>query len=82
MLTALPDTLAESLLFGHVRGHSRCPQGLFGLFRDDGYDDILLDEIGDASPNLQAKLLAILEGRPFTLWAELQGRRLGATNGF
>ncbi len=67
MLTALPDTLAESLLFGHVKGaFSDARKDYEGLFRDEGYEDILLDEIGDASPTIQAKLLGVLEGRPFT----------------
>jgi hypothetical protein len=58
MLTALPDTLAESLLFGHVKGaFSDARKDYEGLFRDEGYEDILLDEIGDASPTIQAKLL-------------------------
>jgi DNA-binding NtrC family response regulator len=66
MLTALPDSLAESLLFGHVRGaFSDARKDYAGLFRDEGYEDILLDEIGDASATIQAKLLAVLEGRPF-----------------
>lgn len=66
MLTLVPDELAESLLFGHNKGaFTGAAKDSAGLFGDDGYDEILLDEIGDASPAIQAKLLGILEGRPF-----------------
>ena len=66
MITALPETLAESLLFGHVEGAFSGAQADYaGLFRDEGYEDILLDEIGDASEPIQAKLLGVLEGRAF-----------------
>jgi transcriptional regulator with GAF, ATPase, and Fis domain len=59
---ALPETLLESELFGHVRGAftgavSDHP-GLFVL-ADGG--SIFLDEIENTTPNLQAKLLRIIE---------------------
>ncbi len=59
---ALPETLLESELFGHVRGAftgavSDHP-GLF-LLADGG--TIFLDEIENTTPNLQAKLLRIIE---------------------
>jgi Sigma-54 interaction domain len=67
MLSSVQEALAESTLFGHVRGaFTGADKNSPGLFGDDGYDDILLDEIGEAPLVLQAKLLAILEGRPFT----------------
>src|ERR1051326_2268090 len=66
VMSALPENIAESLLFGHVKGaFSDASKDHPGLFGDPGYDDILLDEIGDTSITIQAKLLAILEGRPF-----------------
>jgi two-component system, NtrC family, response regulator HupR/HoxA len=59
---ALPDTLFESELFGYVKGAftgaDRDKQGLFGL-ADGG--TIFLDEIGEISPAMQAKLLRVLE---------------------
>ncbi len=60
--SALPDTLLDSELFGYVRGAFtgavRTAQGLF-LLADGG--TIFLDEITDMSPDLQAKLLRVLE---------------------
>ena len=65
MLPAIPEGLVESHLFGHVKGaFSGALKDNAGLFRDEGYQDILLDEIGEAPAFLQAKLLAVLEGRP------------------
>jgi DNA-binding NtrC family response regulator len=59
-LPGLNDNLIESELFGHVKGaftDARSDKlGYFG----QGMDDILLDEIGDASPTVQAKLLRVI----------------------
>jgi DNA-binding NtrC family response regulator len=63
---ALPDTLLESELFGHVSGSftgaTRDKEGKF-LQADGG--TIFLDEIGTASPSLQVKLLRVLQDREF-----------------
>lgn len=63
---ALPDTLLESELFGHVAGSftgaTRDKEGKF-LQADGG--TIFLDEIGTASPSLQVKLLRVLQDREF-----------------
>jgi len=63
---ALPETLLESELFGHVKGSFtgavKNKEGKF-LAADGG--TIFLDEIGSASPALQAKLLRVLEDRQF-----------------
>jgi DNA-binding NtrC family response regulator len=63
---ALPETLLESELFGHVRGAFtgavNNKQGKF-LAADGG--TIFLDEVANASPGLQAKLLRVLEDRQF-----------------
>jgi len=63
---AIPDTLLESELFGHVRGAftgaAISKKGKFAL-ADGG--TIFLDEIGTMSPSLQAKLLRVLQEREF-----------------
>ena len=61
---AIPETLLESELFGHVRGAftgaTTTKKGKFAL-ADGG--SIFLDEIGTMSPALQAKLLRVLQER-------------------
>jgi transcriptional regulator with GAF, ATPase, and Fis domain len=63
---AIPETLLESELFGHVRGAftgaTVSKKGKFAL-ADGG--SIFLDEIGTMSPALQAKLLRVLQEREF-----------------
>jgi DNA-binding NtrC family response regulator len=63
---AIPDTLLESELFGHVRGAftgaTTTKKGKFAL-ADGG--SIFLDEIGTLTPALQSKLLRVLQEREF-----------------
>jgi two-component system NtrC family response regulator len=63
---AIPDTLLESELFGHVRGAftgaTFTKKGRFAL-ADGG--TIFLDEIAALSPGVQAKLLRVLQDREF-----------------
>ncbi len=63
---AIPDTLLESELFGHVRGAftgaTTTKKGKFAL-ADGG--TIFLDEIGTLTPALQSKLLRVLQEREF-----------------
>ncbi|HEX7127011.1 MAG TPA: sigma-54 dependent transcriptional regulator [Thermodesulfobacteriota bacterium] len=64
--TALPETLLESELFGHVRGSfTGAVADRKGHFELAGSGTIFLDEIGDISPAFQAKLLRILQERTF-----------------
>jgi DNA-binding NtrC family response regulator len=61
---AIPETLLESELFGHVRGAftgaTAAKKGKFAL-ADGG--TIFLDEIGTMTPTLQSKLLRVLQER-------------------
>src|SRR5882724_5663660 len=70
---AIPETLMESELFGHEKGAftgaATRRQGCFEL-ADSG--TLLLDEIGEMPPILQAKLLRVIEERAV--------RRLGSQN--
>jgi DNA-binding NtrC family response regulator len=73
---AIPETLLESELFGHVRGAftgaTVSKKGKFAL-ADGG--TIFLDEIGAMAPTLQAKLLRVLQEREFEpLGAEVSQR--------
>jgi len=84
--TALPETLLESELFGHVKGaftgamsHRR------GRFVLAGKGTVFLDEIGDTGPEFQAKILRVLEdGQVYPVGGErpepMEARILAATH--
>ena len=63
---ALPETLLENELFGHVRGaFTDAVSDKLGKFAAAAGGTIFLDEIATASPQLQIKLLRVLQERQF-----------------
>ncbi|GAI37824.1 unnamed protein product, partial [marine sediment metagenome] len=86
-LSQYPETLLESELFGHTKGAFTgavaSHDGLFALCGPHG--SIFLDEIGDINPQVQIKLLQILEERIFSPVGShkklyFHGRVIAATN--
>ncbi|MEC4678463.1 MAG: sigma-54 dependent transcriptional regulator [Nitrospirota bacterium] len=70
--SALPETLLESELFGHMKGSFTGAIGNKpGLFETADKGSILLDEIGETSLAIQVKLLRVLQEREL--------RRVGGT---
>ena len=71
--SAIPDTLFESEFFGHKKGaFTGANEDKLGWFEIANGGSLFLDEIVDMQPNMQSKLLRVLEDRKI--------RRLGAVN--
>ncbi len=70
--SAVPETLLESELFGHMKGSfTGAMANKAGLFEVANGGTIFLDEIGDTTPTIQVKLLRVIQEREF--------RRVGGT---
>ena len=63
---ALSESLLESELFGHEKGaFTGATDRKAGKFETADKGTLMLDEIGEMSPGIQAKFLRVLEGHPF-----------------
>ena len=59
---ALPDTLFESELFGHVKGaFTGAHKDRIGKFEEANHGTLFIDEVGDIPPQIQVKLLRAVQ---------------------
>lgn len=83
---AIPKDLLESELFGHARGSfTSALTGKAGLLEEVGTGTLFLDEVGELSAELQAKLLRVLQDGDYRRVGEnrlirFNGRIISATN--
>ena len=83
---ALPETLLESELFGHEKGaYTGADRQRIGRFEQADGGSLFLDEIGDMSPAIQAKILRVLQEHEFerlggTRTQQVDVRLITATN--
>ena len=72
---AISPTLVEPTLFGYAKGaFTGATQAKSGYFEDAGEGTLFLDEIGELPPELQAKLLRVLENGEYQRVGETQTR--------
>ena len=85
-ITALPDQLIDAILFGHTKGiFTDASTDRAGLFESVGRGCLIIDEIGDLSLPLQAKLLRVANEREYLKLGETRprtylGRLVTSTN--
>lgn len=83
---AIPETLFESELFGHVKGSfTGASSNKIGLFELANNGSVFLDEIGELTAMVQTKLLRVLQEREFkrvgdTKTTKVNVRIISATN--
>ncbi len=84
--TAIPDSLLESELIGYEKGaFTDAKRRKIGLFEEGNRGTIFFDEIGDIKPEMQVKLLRIIETKKFRRLGgvreiEVDIRMIAATN--
>lgn len=72
----LPESLLESLLFGHEKGaFTGASQASPGYFERADGGSLFLDEVADMSPKLQSNLLRVLQDHSFTRIGGMQVRK-------
>jgi PAS domain S-box-containing protein len=75
--SAFSDSLLESELFGHVKGaFTGALQERIGRFEEANQGTIFLDEVGDMSPNIQVKLLRVLQEKEIERVGENRTRKV------
>jgi two-component system, NtrC family, response regulator HydG len=75
--TAIPETLLESELFGHVRGaFTDARETRSGFFQVADRGTLFLDEIGDASMGMQGKLLRVLQNKEIQVVGSSQAKKI------
>jgi DNA-binding NtrC family response regulator len=85
-VAAIPEPLAESELFGYVKGaFTGANETRAGFFQAADGGTLFLDEVGGMAPGIQAKLLRVLQDRDVTMVgarraAKVDARVIAATN--
>lgn len=75
--SAIPDSLLESELFGHVEGSfTGATSDKVGIFEAASGGTLFLDEIGDVSPAIQVKLLRVLQEHEIRRVGESKNRKV------
>ncbi len=75
--SALPESMLESELFGHVKGaFTGAVRNRAGRFEEADGGTIMLDEIGDISPVIQVKLLRVLQDHVIERIGESRQRKI------